>query len=102
MFSFIIFIGITIILFKPLLRLIEFLLLVLAIPFLMIYFLFIPDKRMEVLMFFKVLSLPVLILFLPFIMSYKKYSTQPTTALSLMILWSLVYLIFAIDIILSF
>ena len=64
----------------------------------MFYQVFLPEQRENVLKVLKVFILPILIIFFPFIVARKMRDTHPKYALWSSILWSLTYLIFAIDI----
>ena len=76
----------------------KYLLFGLTIPFYIVYQLFFPAQRENVLKVLKVFVLPIFIVFFPFIVVYKMRDKHPKYALWSGILWSLTYLIFAIDI----
>ena len=92
----IIFIFFLVLFFKPLIRLTGKFLFLLFLPFLMIYNLFIPEKRGEVLKVLSIFLLPFFFLFLPFIVAFKKRQTQPGLAVGLTALWSLTYFVFIV------
>ena len=76
----------------------KYLLLGLTLPVYMVYQVFLPEQRENVLKVLKVFVLPIFIVFFPFIMVYKIRDKHPKYALWSGILWVLTYLIFAIDI----
>ena len=76
----------------------KYLLLGLTLPVYMVYQVFLPEQRENVLKVLKIFVLPIFIVFFPFIVVYKMRDKHPKYALWSGILWSLTYLIFAIDI----
>ena len=76
----------------------KYLLLGLTLPVYMVYQVFLPEQRENVLKVLKIFVLPIFIVFFPFIVVYKMRDKYPKYALWSGILWSLTYLIFAIDI----
>lgn len=92
----------TVFLIKIFVSLSKYLLFGLTLPVYMVYQVFLPEQRESVLKVLKVFILPVFIIFFPFIVARKMRDKHPKYALWSSILWSLTYLVFAIDLLVYF
>ncbi len=76
----------------------KYLLFGLTLPVYIVYQVFLPEQRENVIKVLKVFALPVFIIFFPFVVIFNMRDKHPKYALWGSLLWSLTYLIFAIDI----